>query len=305
MLLHSLRPFAALSHLSPSRQHNYLSYASNNNMNISPKITDSEEYKILASDLADPEKTDSTLEHLQARANSAVSNNDKLESLLRKSWNSILHLASQQSHSSKQQDSLVELLKALMTQTPSLKDTNGKDVEVDGSKVWNGLPLFGQQARESWNFPDDKEVDIKTRDTWININAFVARLTATAVNAHSGERQDYTALDFSLYGVWSLRSALEEDLSVLPAKTTSDASIGAAAVWILYAGPTLKGLSGSGKTYSGKAARAGFKYKDQEWRGYNKDRWEAWTKEFAQAKDLVQDDSIKELVEEALKVMKQ
>lgn len=274
-------------------------------MNISPKITESEEYKIFSSHATDPEKKDATLEQLQAYAKSAVSDNDKLESLLRKSWNSILHLASQQSYSSEQQDSLVELLKALMTQTPSLKDASGKDVEVDGSKVWNGLPLFGQQARECWNFPDDKEVDTKTRDTWINVNAFVARLTAAAVNAHGGERQDYTALDYSLYGIWSLRSALEEDLSVLPAKTTSDASIGAAAVWMIYAGPTLKGLSGSDKTYSGKAARAGFKYKDQEWRGYNKDRWEAWTKEFSQAKDLVQDDSTRELVEKALKVMKQ
>ncbi|KAI4837591.1 hypothetical protein E4T44_08269 [Aureobasidium sp. EXF-8845] len=273
-------------------------------MNISPKITESEEHNILSTYLANPEKTDATLERLQERVSSALPDNDKLEGHLRKSWNSILHLASQQPHSSNQQDSLVKLLQALITQTPPLKDTNGKEVEVDGSKVWSGLPLFGQQARECWNFPDDKEVDIKTRDTWINVNAFVARLTAAAVNDHGGERQYYNALDFSLYGVWSLRSALEEDLSNLPAKITADASIGAAAVWILYAGPTLKGLSDSDKTYSGKVARPGFKCKDQEWRGYTKDRWQMWTKELAQVKDLVQDSSIRELVENALKVMK-
>ncbi|KAI4739904.1 hypothetical protein E4T50_09647 [Aureobasidium sp. EXF-12298] len=274
-------------------------------MNISPKITECEEYEIFSSYLAKPDQTDATLKRLQAGATSVVSDNDKLETHLRKSWNSILHLASHQSHSSKQQDSLVELLQALITQAPPLKDTNGKEVEVDGSKVWKGLPLFGQQARECWNFPDDKEVDTKTRDAWINVNAFVARLTAAAVNEHGGERQDYSALDYSLYGLWSLRSAFEEDLSNLPAKTTIDASVGAAAVWILYAGPTLKGLSDSNKTYSGKVAKPGFKCKDQEWRGYTKDRWQVWTKELAQAKDLVQDDSIQELVEKAVEAMKQ
>jgi len=274
-------------------------------MDISPTVTEAEEYKILLSHLNNPEKTDATFERLQTCAKSAFPDHDKLEAHLGKLWNSFLHLASQQSHSSKEQDSLVKLLQTLDAEAPSIKDADGKEVEVDGHAVYNDLPLFGQQARECWNFPDDKEVDTKTRDTWINVNAFVARLTAAAVNPHGGERQGYNALDYSLYGVWSLRSALEEDLSNLPAKTTSDASIGAAAVWMLYAGPTLKGLSDSDKTYSGKVARSGFKYKDHEWRGYTKDRWEAWTKELTQAKGLVQDDSIKELVERALKAMKQ
>jgi hypothetical protein len=305
MLLHSLKPFTTVSHLTFPRPHNSFFSSLNETMNISPKITEFEEYKIFSSYLANPEQTDATFERLQACANSALADNDKLETHLRRSWNSILHLASQQPHSSKQQDSLVKLLQALTTQAPPLKDTKGEEVEVDGSKVWKGLPLFGQEARESWNFADDKEVDTKTRDGWININAFVARLTAAAINEHGGERPGYNALDFSLYGVWSIRSALEEDLTILPAKTTTDASIGAAAAWILYAGPTLKGLSDSDKTYSGKVARPGFKCKDQEWRGYTKDRWQVWTKELAQAKDLVQDKSIQELVENALKVMKQ
>ncbi|CAD0106161.1 unnamed protein product [Aureobasidium uvarum] len=273
-------------------------------MDISPKITECEEYKILSSHLANPEKTDATLDQLTTCAKSSLSN-DKLESHLRELWTSILHLSSQQSHTSKEQDSLVKLLQALITDAPSLKNTNNKEVEVDGSKVWQGLPLFGQQARECWNFPNDKEVDTKTREAWINVNAFVARLTAAAVNEHGGERPGYNALDYSLYGIWSLRSALEEETENLPGKTTIDASIGAAAAWILYAGRTLKGLSDSDKTYSGKVAKPGFKCKDQDWRGYNKDRWQLWTKELAESKNLVQDDGIQDLVKQALETMEQ
>ncbi|KAI5200168.1 hypothetical protein E4T39_05828 [Aureobasidium subglaciale] len=273
-------------------------------MDISTDITKCETYGILSSHLASPDKTNDTLDKFTARAESSLSD-DKLETHLRESWNSILHLASQQSHSSEQQDSLVKLLQALITQAPPPKDSNGKEVEVDGSKVWQGLPLLGQQVRECWNFPDDKEVDAKTRDTWINVNAFVARLTAAAVNEHGGERPGYNALDYSLYGIWSLRSALEEDLSNLPGKTTVDASLGAAAVWILYAGATLKGLSDSEKSFSGKVAKPGFNCKDKEWRGFTKDRWQLWAKELAQAKDKVQDEGIKGLVKKAAEAMGQ
>ncbi|CAD0086598.1 unnamed protein product [Aureobasidium mustum] len=273
-------------------------------MDISPGITECEEHNILSSYLADPDKTDATLERLTTCATSSLSKGE-LETQLRRLWNSFLYLSSQQPHSSKQQDSLVKLLQVLTTNSSTLKDTNGRGVEVDGSKVWRGLPLFGQQARECWNFPSDKEVDTKTRDVWINVNAFVARLTAAAINEHGGERQGYSPLDYSLYGIWSLRSALEEKRENLPGKTTVDASVGAVAVWIVYAGPTLRGLSESNKTYSGKVAKPGSKFKDQEWRGYTKDRWQSWKEELAQAKSLVQDDGIQNLVQQALEIIKQ
>ncbi|KAG9824433.1 hypothetical protein KCU98_g16193, partial [Aureobasidium melanogenum] len=273
-------------------------------MNISPEITKREEYEVLTSYLANPDKTDATLESLTTCAASSLSKGE-LETHLRNLWNSFFHLSSQQPHSSKQQGELVKLLQALATDAPALKAANGAEVEVDGSKVWQGLPLFGQQARECWNFPYHKEVDTKTRDSWVNVNAFVARLTAAAINEHGGERQGYSALDYSLYGVWSLRSALEEERENSPGKNTIDASVGAAAVWIAYAGPTLKGLSDSNKTYSGKVAKPSSKFKDQEWRGYTKDRWQTWEKELDQVKSLVQDDSIQNLVQQALEVMKQ
>ncbi|KAG9825786.1 hypothetical protein KCU98_g15599, partial [Aureobasidium melanogenum] len=273
-------------------------------MDISPEITKREEYEILTSYLANSDSMDTTLESLTTCATSSLSKTE-LETHLCGLWNSFLHLSSQQSHSSKQQGELVKLLQALATDAPALKDTNGGEVEVDGSKVWQGLPLFGQQARECWNFPDHKEVDTKTRDIWVNVNAFVARLTAVAINQHGGERQGYSALDYSLYGIWSLRSALEEERENSPGKNTIDASVGAAAAWIVYAGPTLKGLSDSNKTYSGKVAKPGSKFKDQEWRGYTKDRWQTWRNELDQAKSLVQDDSIQDLVQQALEVLKQ
>lgn len=273
-------------------------------MDISPDITECEEYKILSSYLANSDTTDATLDRLTACATSSLPKNE-LETHLRRLWNSFLYLSSQQPYSSKQQGSLVKLLQALITDASVLKDTNGKEVDVDGNKVWQGLPFFGQQARECWNFPYHKEVDAKTRDVWINVNAFVARLTAVAINEHGGERQGYSALDYSLYGIWSLRSALEEERENLPGENTIDASVGAAAVWLAYAGPTLKGLSNSNKTYSGKVAKPGSKFKDEKWRGYTKDRWLSWKKELTQANRLVEDNNISALVRLALKVIEQ
>lgn len=271
-------------------------------MNISSQVADSEEYKALSSHLANPSNIDATLKQFtnpiyQARKDPSSSTDD-LDEHLRRSWNSILLLASQEPHSSPQQDTLATLLQSLPTH-PSPTDAGGKEVKVQGGKLWTDLPLFGQQVREAWNFPADKEVDDQTRDKWININAFIARLTFAA----SSKPDSAPQLDFALYGIWSIRSALEEDMSNL-APNTVNAQVGAAAAWMLYAGAAIKAFCDEEKGFEGKVARAGFKYKSKEWKGYSKERWQVWSEELEKAVEMVSDDGVNGIVREAVESMR-
>ena len=50
----------------------------------------------------------------------------------------------------------------------------------------------------------------------------------------------------------------------------------AAKAWFSYANETLERLSKEEKTFDGKIARPGDKYKEREWRGFNAERLEIW-----------------------------
>jgi hypothetical protein len=67
------------------------------------------------------------------------------------------------------------------------------EVKVGGRRLFGDLPIFGAQMREAWNLvpPDDRSVE-----SWTRLNGFAARLTAQGV-------------DFSLFGLWSIGTALE------------------------------------------------------------------------------------------------
>jgi hypothetical protein len=96
------------------------------------------------------------------------------------------------------------------------------------------LPVFGAEMRETWN----DGPPIVSPGTWANLNAFAAQLTAGGI-------------DFSLYGIWALRDALEQDghevSQVLPA----------AVQWLRCAGPELASLTLEGADSSEGAAWLG------------------------------------------------
>jgi hypothetical protein len=94
------------------------------------------------------------------------------------------------------------------------------------------------------------------------LNAFVARLTSLSSSIR--------AFDFSLYAIWTLRTALEGTSIAQPA------DVDAAKVWFLYAKDTLETMSGEEKTFEGKIARPGDKYKEKGWRGFNAERLRIW-----------------------------
>lgn len=97
---------------------------------------------------------------------------------------------------------------------------------------------------------------------WCNLNAFLARLTALS--------QSIPAFDFSLYAIWTLRSALEGT------EKAPSVDEDAAKVWLTYAKDIIERLSQEEKTFDGKMAKGGDKYKDRDWRGFNAQRLEIW-----------------------------
>lgn len=210
-----------------------------------------------------------------------------------KLWCSILLAASASPHDSPTQDHLVTLLSHLRLEQVT---KNGKVIEFEDAKIWTDLPIFGLTMRECWNVPLDQEISPETKSKWINVNAFVARITAASKLA------SIQPLDFSLYGIWMMRSGLEDMVSD---GNTGEATVGVAAVWILYAGKSMRTFSKEGKEFPRAMGRAGLKVKDKEWKGYNEERWKFWEQEFGNVLSIVEDEKVNMLVKQALDTMKQ
>ena len=108
--------------------------------------------------------------------------------------------------------------------------------------------------------------DTNEQKQWVNLNSFLAKLTKE--NAEDGP------LDFSLYGIWMLRDAMEGEQGV----GVSDYKVDTAKAWLKYSGDTLQKLSQKGKSFQGRMAAPGEGFKDKNWTGFNMDRWQIWTK---------------------------
>ena len=140
--------------------------------------------------------------------------------------------------------------------------------------------------------PLDSETG-KEAEKWVNMNAFAARLTSMSSPSDS--------LDFSLYGIWTLRTALEDQNP--ETKMPPPHSIVAACVWMVYASAAMWDRSATEHVYNGKTAREGTTLRGKEWRGYSKERWELWRLIFMQIWERYEEGNVKELVEKALQEM--
>ena len=104
-----------------------------------------------------------------------------------------------------------------------------------------------------------------------NLQEFLARLT---VNGYP---------DKKLYGLWTLRDALEEQSNV-------NASIPAAAQWMVLAGKVLHSSTDEYAPHGGAdPARPGKLFHGN--RGFNKERWACWKQAF---RDRANDTSLEE-----------
>ncbi|ESK91600.1 hypothetical protein Moror_2518 [Moniliophthora roreri MCA 2997] len=186
------------------------------------------------------------------------------------------------------QGKLVECLAAIKRLPPVMVINEGGEKEQYrnwGGRVWDDLPIFGANMREDWNWFDPPETDPERnqkRTQWINLNAFVARIT----DAH--------VMDFELYAIWALRRALEENefaevVINSDSETTSssslDADIPTAAQWIFIAGSLIYSserawILGPGE---GNPARGGPLLQSPDTQGFSRERWQFWKNGFAQA----------------------
>ncbi|MBL7255745.1 DUF3632 domain-containing protein [Paractinoplanes lichenicola] len=107
-----------------------------------------------------------------------------LEGLLWELWQGVTDAAAEAD------EQRLDELVALVT---GVRETAVEGVKIGGRRLFGDLPVFGAQMREEWNLvpPDDRSVE-----SWTRLNSFAARLTAAGV-------------DFSLFGLWSIGTALE------------------------------------------------------------------------------------------------
>ncbi|EIW76718.1 hypothetical protein CONPUDRAFT_139443 [Coniophora puteana RWD-64-598 SS2] len=179
---------------------------------------------------------------------------------------------------------LVQALKARPNPSPPERMTTAlrRDWIWDSGTLWSDLVMLGPSAREAWNDSPGCGAGWTAPEqrAWANVNAFVARLTATAT------------ADFRLYAMWALRDALEEDLKprnlhvAAPPAVRLASNVAAAAAWILVAGDFLYARHADGERYAQEAdVSLAARGKQLPWHGDNEistARWRFWCRRFGQ-----------------------
>jgi len=135
----------------------------------------------------------------------------------------------------------------------------------------------------------DPEATPEDHQDWDNKTAFLARLTS-----HANLSNDEDPLDFSIFGLWALRSAFEENPE---SSTTTIPAVRNAALWIIYAGDALRKLASEKRDMSGNSGVAGNKFPQKTWKGFDEERWNLWKAGFEAAANSVDE------AQEASKIM--
>ncbi|KAI1745278.1 hypothetical protein F4680DRAFT_455586 [Xylaria scruposa] len=202
-------------------------------------------------------------------------------------WYAVLHAAKRIPWTDDaQQNKLLDLVKMLKTRPdpppPSPMTAPLKRNWIwESGKLWSNLSMLGPSVRESWN--DACGYGSGWTDTeqqaWTNVNAFVARLTASET------------ADFDNYAVWALSGALEEEIqhSSLHHDASDPTQLGllltVASVWIQIAGKHLyerhlgEEESGQGDVEVDLATRGTLPWTRSS---FSNARWTFWRRRFAQ-----------------------
>lgn len=284
-------------------------------MHTSTQVKESKQYQALERHLSDQAALDETLNAFCEDVESKAQQSEDLGDPLWQAWRAVVTMASTISHASENRQKLVDFILALQERPPPSKD--GKACVVQDAKVWAELPVFGMEMREAWNFGEGAfipfpltryisnfvltcyfSLQAATSDStteqqtmWLNLNAWTATLVASV------QAQGKSIPDFSLYGIWTIRMALEEG-------SPSNIALQAAATWFSYASSSLYQMSLSGKQFDGKVAKPGWIFKDREWRGYSQNRWASWVRQMESHKTPVSDHEAGGVVADAVQAMK-
>lgn len=101
-----------------------------------------------------------------------------------------------------------------------------------------------------------------------------------------------------MYAVWAIRDVLEE----VDAPSSSPVKVdpGTVAMWLLYAGETLRTRSVEGQDFDGRMGREGDAMGEKGWKGLNAERWEYWIEKLQDLRQTIGAGATKELVDKAL-----
>ncbi|MFE9601416.1 DUF3632 domain-containing protein [Streptomyces hokutonensis] len=186
-----------------------------------------------------------------------------IEAMLWAAWYQVVLAARTSSGIS--QEKIVDLLTGIRNLGVLSRDQGRHRCEIwGGLKVFVDLPCFGAEMREEWNIGSDAP---GSPDTWANMNAFAARLTAADI-------------DFSLYAIWTLRDCLEEESPVI------SADLRAAVPWFQHCSALLANLARRRRAFrqgNRGPARLGKLCTDGGMTegGFTIERWEFWRSRLA------------------------
>ncbi|KAI1391497.1 uncharacterized protein F4822DRAFT_396927 [Hypoxylon trugodes] len=209
-------------------------------------------------------------------------------------WYSILHSAKRIPYTEEaRHGKLLDLVTAIHAcpDPPAPKPRPRDWIYREDGKVWSALLLLGPSGRESWNDCPGCGAgwSVPERCAWVNVNAWVARLTA------EGPIPGY----FAVYGLWALGAAFESPLE-LPehthrprpsVKIERELLVETAAVWVKFAGKYLYSLrdeemeekEGDKMQVSDlntPEAQLPWRVNQAEWTTYCKGRWDFWKRRF-------------------------
>ncbi|KAM3416182.1 hypothetical protein BST61_g7789 [Cercospora zeina] len=223
---------------------------------------------------------------LQSNAND---NADDVAEELNIGWKAIITKAAATPHedNSGGRSALAAFLVSLSQKRADGQQPDSSYGTVHEMKVWQDLPTFGWSVRDAWNFPAEDNSPPEEKQRWINVNAFVATLVDQLQDKANNNP------DLSLFAIWTIRDALEEE-------NVSDAALAAASVWFIYAAPALLKFSKDKKSFEGKVAKGGFAHQDAGWTGYSPARWQVWQQRLDSIRGEVKEAETKRLVQAAV-----
>lgn len=191
---------------------------------------------------------------------------DGVESWLWSTWALVLKAVRSVDYNDPALQALAALLGAIrevpMSRTPAL-DAFDRLWGRSESEFWQTLPIFGPAVREEWSGIGSSR-DFYTRAQWATMNAFLACLSTAHV------------LDFSLYGIWTMRDTFEE----VSGTVRLDNYVPAAAVWVLEAGNLMYDLAQKAQPpeWIANKSNGGPLWKGRIW--YSLERWAFWKQGF-------------------------
>ncbi|KAK6065595.1 hypothetical protein SCUP234_12483 [Seiridium cupressi] len=210
---------------------------------------------------------------------------DQADQFIWETWNSFFQAVQHIPYANTAQDKLVKAVRELALLP-----------KEDRKQDWETLPQLGWVARDWFNrMPFEKHAQsenaAETLGSWININAFLARLGGTGV---------HSTLDFA---IWSLRQALENEEST-GAPTLLDCHIQAAAQYVEYEGHILRqrlSLGWKPREAEAQMFKGGALFDGEP--GLSDERWKFWISRFRELADQTTTDEAKSAALRAAKLL--